>query len=251
MFFYLGPKSAEISDASLPLINTYRAVRNDSKKVLDFLRPLRPSKSRFQKLREYNPRSMVGYASQFIFLNKACWNGLYRVNSEGEFNVPYGWPRTNFIIDEANLQRCSTQLQRRGVSVKQQDFEKIEDRVEEGDFVFLDPPYVTSHNMNGFVDWNECLFSWEDQIRLSEMAQRLVKKKANVLITNAAHADVRALYSSFHHAQFTRSTTLASDRSRRGTTSEAIFYGGPAYKKRIVGPSLVRSGDDASYGRPA
>jgi DNA adenine methylase len=234
MFFYLGPKRAEISDASAPLIDTYRAVKNNPTQILTFLRPLRPSKSKFREMREYNPRGDVGRAAQFIFLNKACWNGLYRVNSDGIFNVPYGWPRSNFIINEQNLLHCSRQLRRREVSIKKQDFGDIEERVNEGDFVFLDPPYVTSHNMNGFIDWNECLFSWEDQVRLASMARRLIKKNANVLITNANHSDLEALYSGFGKAVFRRFSSLASDTSRRGTTSEAIFYGGPAYSRRQV-----------------
>lgn len=229
MFFYLGPKNAEISDASSPLIETYRAVRKHENKLLKILKPLKPSKKQFIEWRAYSPRSSVGHAAQFIFLNKACWNGLYRVNSSGAFNVPYGWPRTNFVINSENLERCAQQLRRKQISIKCQDFGAIEDRVRKGDFVFLDPPYVTSHNMNGFVDWNESLFSWQDQIRLSAMAKRLVRKGANVLITNADHKDVESLYEGFGRSRLKRSTTLASDTSRRGTTSEAIFFGGPAY----------------------
>jgi DNA adenine methylase len=246
MFFFLGPKRAEISDASSPLIETYRAVQKNPGEILRFLRPLRPSKIRFQKLRKYSPRSDVGRAGQFIFLNKACWNGLYRVNSDGIFNVPYGWPKTNFIINEPNLLRCAKQLRRREISIKQQDFEEIEKRVTKGDFVFLDPPYVTSHNMNGFIDWNECLFSWADQARLASMAKRLVKKGANVLITNADHTDVHDLYADFGKVIFTRSSTLASDTSRRGTTSEAIFFAGPGYAEDRV---ARRTDDrDREYG---
>ena len=229
MFFYLGPKRAEISDASLPLIQTYRAVADSPDEMLKFLRPLKPSKANFYRLRQYAPRIAANAGAQFIFLNKSCWNGLYRVNSNGIFNVPYGSPKTDGIIDEENFIRCSTQLRRREISIKCQGFDKIETRVCEGDFIFLDPPYVTSHNMNGFVDWNENLFSWADQVRLAAMARRLVAKKANVLITNAAHEDIRELYADFGQSEFQRSTTLASDISRRGKTSEAIFFGGPAY----------------------
>lgn len=230
MFFYLGPKRAEISDASLPLIETYRAVGDAPEEILKFLRPLKPDQPTFNKLRRYAPRSRARAGAQFIFLNKSCWNGLYRVNSSGIFNVPFGWPRSDNLIDEDNFRRCSVQLRRREVSIRHQDFGCIEKSVCEGDFVFLDPPYVTSHNMNGFVDWNECLFSWKDQERLAEMARKLVKKKANVLITNAAHSDLRELYHDFGKAEFVRSSTLASDTSRRGKTSEAIFFGGPAYE---------------------
>jgi DNA adenine methylase len=114
--------------------------------------------------------------------------------------------------------------------------------------VFLDPPYVTSHNMNGFVDWNECLFSWKDQVRLAAMAQRLVEKGANVLVTNAAHADLRTLYKGFGQAEFDRSSTLASDTSRRGRTSEAIFFAGPAYHKPIA-PMIKQDRSNGSHSR--
>jgi DNA adenine methylase len=229
MFFFLCPERATVSDSSKALIETYQAVRRDPEKVLKFLRPLRPDRETFDRIKRYRPTNEANRAAQFIFLNKACWNGLYRVNSNGIFNVPFGQPRTDFLIDEENFLLCAQQLRRRSISVKCQDFQAIAPDVSEGDFVFLDPPYVTSHNMNGFVDWNECLFSWKDQIRLAKMANQLVAKKANVLITNAAHADVTALYKRFGVNRFERSSTLAGDTSRRGTTSEAIFFAGPAY----------------------
>lgn len=248
MFFHLAPKSAEISDASLPLIETYRAVSESPNEILKFLRGLKPNKTTFNLLRKYAPRSRVGAGGQFIFLNKSCWNGLYRVNSKGVFNVPFGWPRSDNLVDEENFKLCAKQLRRRGVSIKHQDFEEIEDRVIAGDFVFLDPPYVTSHNFNGFVDWNERIFSWKDQIRLCKMATRLVKKKANVLVTNAAHSDLRELYKGFNQAEFARSTTLASDTTRRGTTSEAIFFAGPAYNK-LNFSNKARGRSDGSHSR--
>jgi DNA adenine methylase len=248
MFFYLGPKRAEISDASVPLIETYRAVSESPAQLLKFLRCLKPNKGTFDRLRKFAPRSRAGAAGQFIFLNKSCWNGLYRVNSNGIFNVPYGWPKTDYLIDEDNFLKCSKQLRRREVTIRHQDFGEIEQRVCAGDFVFLDPPYVTSHNMNGFVDWNECLFSWKDQVRLAAMAQRLVDKRANVLITNAAHADLRMLYNDFGQAEFDRSSTLASDTSRRGRTSEAIFFAGPAYTN-LVAPMIKRGKPNGSNSR--
>jgi DNA adenine methylase len=229
MFFFLGPKRAELSDASPALIDTYRCVRRDPEAVLRFLRPLRPTRASFDRIRRRKARTLSEAAGSFIFLNKACWNGLYRVNSDGIFNVPYGWPKTDFVVDEDNLRRCSQLLRRRAVSLRCQDFEEIGDRVLGGDFVFLDPPYVTSHNMNGFVDWNESLFCWQDQIRLARMARRFVARGANVLITNAAHADIRNLYKGFGYTEYERWSTLAGDLDSRRKTSEAIFFGGPAY----------------------
>jgi DNA adenine methylase len=100
MFFFLAPAKAEISDASGALIESYKSVRRDVERTLRFLRPLRPSRTAFNRIKKMEPTNDGQIAGSFIFLNRAWWNGLYRVNSDGVFNVPYGWPRTNFLIDE-------------------------------------------------------------------------------------------------------------------------------------------------------
>jgi DNA adenine methylase len=246
MFFYLCPTNAEISDVSDTLVDIYRAVRRDPEGILKFLRPLRPSRTAFNRIKRLSPRTDKTLAGSFIFLNRACWNGLYRVNSDGIFNVPYGWPKTNILIDEDNFRQCATQLRRRSVTLRCQDFEEIGERVRKGDFVFFDPPYVTSHNMNGFVDWNECLFSWKDQIRLASLTRRLIAKGANVLVTNADHEDVRELYRGIYYKKLLRHSTLAADKTRRTQTSEAIFVGGPSYNK--LGLTLSRT-KVISYGK--
>jgi DNA adenine methylase len=244
MFFYLGPKCAEISDVSLPLIETFKAAKRNPDDILRLLQPLKPNKKTFERFKKYAPRNRSNRAAKFIFLNKACWNGLFRVNSDGIFNVPFGQPKTDFVINEKNFVKCATQLRRREVSIRHQDFQEIVDRVKPGDFAFLDPPYVTSHNMNGFVDWNESLFSWGDQVRLAEMAEKMVKAGANVLVTNADHPDIRELYKSFGSRRFIRYSTLASDTSRRTKTSEAIFFGGPAYLEIAAAPDRREAKDN-------
>lgn len=231
LFFHLQPRRAEVSDASESLIETYRAVQRAPFEILKRLRPLKPTKKNFDQIKKRKPVRRIERAAQFIFLNKACWNGLYRVNSSGEFNVPYGWPKSDFIVDDDNLVACSKQLRRRAVTIRCQDFEDISDRVAATDFVFLDPPYVTSHNLNGFADWNEQLFSWKDQKRLAAMARRLVARGANVLVTNADHEDIHRLYSGFGMCTFDRASTLAGDTTKRRRTSEAILFAGPHYKK--------------------
>jgi DNA adenine methylase len=244
MLFFLCPPRAEISDVSSALIDIYRAVKRHPEEVLKFLRPLRPSRTAFERIKRLTPRNDREMAGSFIFLNRACWNGLYRVNSDGIFNVPYGWPKTNTIIDEDNFRKCAKQLRRRSVTIRCQDFEEIGDRVCKGDLVFLDPPYVTSHNMNGFVDWNERLFSWKDQIRLASLTRRMIAKGANVVVTNADHQDVRDLYSGLYYKQIRRISTLAADKSRRIQTSEAIFVGGAGYKNIGLTPSRRKATSD-------
>ena len=93
-----------------------------------------------------------------------------------------------------------------------------------GDLVFLDPPYVTKHNYNGFRDWNERLFSWADQERLALVARRLADKGAHVIVSNADHADVVALYDGFKRSSLYRTSTLASNAAKRGRVTEALFY---------------------------
>lgn len=229
LFFALSPQSAEISDASSALIETYKALKKDPSGISQFITRWKPTREDFERVKVAKYTQSKSRAGAFIYLNKTCWNGLYRVNSDGKFNVPFGQPRSDYISDIDTLNNCSKALRRRGVSIKLQDFEAIEPRVSTGDFVFFDPPYVTSHNTNGFVDWNEKIFSWRDQERLALLARRLVQKGANVLITNADHESVYSLYNGFGKSQLSRFSTLASDSTKRRKTTEAVFFDGPNY----------------------
>lgn len=147
------------------------------------------------------------------------------MNSSGKFNVPWGAPKTDFVVDRSNLLACSEALQQPGVRLSIGDFEDTLTMGTEGDLVFLDPPYVTRHNNNGFIDYNERLFSWEDQKRLARRAEELRRVGAHVIVTNAYHSDVLALYPNFQVHELTRNSTLASSAARRGRVSEAILVG--------------------------
>jgi DNA adenine methylase len=103
------------------------------------------------------------------------------VNSRGEFNVPWGAPKTDFILDRQNLMACSRSLDRKRIRFSHDDFEQALRGCRANDLVFMDPPYVTTHNNNGFVDYNEKLFSWADQVRLAIVAERLRSKGCRVL----------------------------------------------------------------------
>ena len=249
LFFAISPESAEISDASGALIETYKAVKRDVERVLRFIRPLELNREEFERIKNATFRTAGNRAGAFIYLNKACWNGLYRVNSKGKFNVPFGWPRSDFIVDSKQLRDCSKQLRRRAISIKKQDFGCIEPRVRSGDFVFLDPPYVTAHNFNGFVDWNERLFRWDDQVRLSELALRLVQRGANVLVTNADHPSVIDLYREFGFRRITRQSTLASNATKRKITTEGLFFAGPFYRSKRDIKQKVIDGSKCRVGR--
>ncbi len=231
LFFSLQPAKARLSDLCRPLIETYTAVRDNPAKVIEYLRPLRLDESQYYRIRSMKPRGRYQAAAQFLYLNKACWNGLYRVNSRGEFNVPFGRPRTPTVYNRTHILRCASALDKKNVRLAVSDCASPLASAKRGDFVFLDPPYVTKHNLNGFAEWNEKIFSWRDQERLAELAIELTERGVNVMITNADHADVRALYPRFRRYVIERFSTLAGDMSKRVMTTEAIFCGGPAYRR--------------------
>ena len=223
LFFHLQPKAAVLSDASSELINTWTAIRDNIDDVLKYLGPLKPNKDLFYRIRENRSSDDVIRAGEFIYLNKTCWNGLYRVNGSGKFNVPYGAPKTEFIFDEINLKACSAALGGATISLQTGDFAESVEGAGEGDFVYFDPPYVTTHNNNGFRDWNEKLFRWEDQVRLAEKAAKLKARGVKIVVSNANHKDVVSLYPDFEKIEFQRSSTLSSSAKFRGAVGEVLL----------------------------
>jgi DNA adenine methylase len=228
LFFLLRPRRASLSDTCAELIQTFDAVREDVNAVLRHLSPLKPDRALFHAIRSNRSRGRFKRAAEFIYLNKTCWNGLYRVNSRGEFNVPYGRPKTDHIVDESNLRACSSTLGQGVVALQCRDFEVALRTVLPGDLVFLDPPYVTRHNGNGFIDYNEQLFSWADQVRLARVSQDLIDQGAHVLVTNAFHREVIELYDGFNVLPINRASTLASDASKRSRVNEALLWRHPS-----------------------
>ncbi len=224
LFFLLTPNHAFLGDKCADLIEVYATIRDSVSAVIRHLRPLKPDRDLFYEIRNRPSRGRLKRAAEFLYLNKTCWNGLYRVNSDGRFNVPYGMPKTDFIADFENLRECSRALQKPDVRLRSCDFEEALQGVGCGDLVYLDPPYVTRHNNNGFVDYNETLFSWEDQRRLAARARCLAAAGAYVIVTNAHHREVIDLYPGFASRTLTRSSTLASDAKCRVRVKEALLY---------------------------
>jgi len=223
LFFLLRPRRAVLGDVCSELIETFKAVRDNPSAVVRYLRPLKPDKSTFYRIRANRSAGRFKRAAEFIYLNKTCWNGLYRVNAAGEFNVPYGLPKTNNVADFENLRACAKVLRQPGVSLRTGDFEGLVAEAARGDLVYLDPPYVTGHSNNAFIDYNEELFSWADQERLAVVAERLRRKGVHVIVSNANHSAVRRLYRHFQIRVISRSSTLASDSSKRRHVKEAIL----------------------------
>lgn len=223
LYFLLQPSSAVLSDKCLPLVQTYEAVRDNVGAVIRYMDSLRPTKGAYYKIRSEHSRSRFKRAANFIYLNYTCWNGLYRVNSSGRFNVPFGRPKTKNLADPLNLRSCSSALGHVGMTLRAGDFEETVDAAKAGDLVYFDPPYVTQHNTNGFRDYNESLFHWADQIRLARVAAKLVGRGVHVLVSNAKHTDIEGLYPEFTPVLINRKSTLASNASFRGRAEELLL----------------------------
>lgn len=225
LFLQLAPESAILNDACVPLIDTWRAVQRNALGVHKeaVRRPL--EKRAYYSARAERGGGYLQRAGRFIYLNKGAFNGLYRVNLNGEFNVPWGAPKSGFICDRDNLVQVGSLLSREDVTLTRGDFDPALASAQRGDLVFVDPPYVTSHNNNGFIEYNEKIFSWDDQVRLALSVQRAVARGATVLVTNAHHDRVIELYPGFEQVVLERASTLAASKTKRGRTSEILLIG--------------------------
>jgi DNA adenine methylase len=223
VFFHLNPASSVLSDVNDELIQVYCSMRDsplDLRVALEAHQAAH-SKEHYYLVRASNPTSNVDRAARMIYLNRTCWNGLYRVNLKGKFNVPIG-TKSKIIFEKENFDTLSNRLSRADIRVS--DFEDTIDIAEEGDFLFVDPPYTVKHNLNGFVKYNEQIFSWQDQIRLRDAIQRAISRGVAVVLTNADHASVRDLYKGLcAYERLERFSVLSGSSEHRIKTSEALF----------------------------
>jgi DNA adenine methylase len=223
VFFHLKPSAAVLADVNAELINVYEAIRDRPALVRSYLgRHHRLHGARYYyRIRGATPRSNFVRAARTLYLNRTCWNGLYRVNLGGEFNVPLG-TKSSVVLPTDDFRAVSDALHSR-VKLAISDFEPIMDRAKRGDFVFVDPPYTVAHNYNGFIKYNEKLFSWPDQLRLRCAIDRAVSRGAKVLLTNANHQSVAELYRDFDCKVLARFGRIAANTVHRGTFEELLI----------------------------
>lgn len=223
MFFHVAPAKGRLSDLNADLIELYEVVRDSPAELLAAMEKHQKAHSNdhYYALRSRKPTEKLARAARFLYLNRTCWNGLYRVNLAGEFNVPRG-TKESVVFPGEDFRVFSKHLE--GMELACCDFADTIATAEEGDFLFVDPPYTVKHNLNGFVKYNERLFSWDDQVRLRDAVVEAAKRGVYVAMTNADHESVRALYvDRLDYRPLSRASVLAADSQRRGKTTEALF----------------------------
>lgn len=223
VYFHLQPNKAILSDLNEELIDCYKAIRDNWKQVYALLQAhsrLHCSEYYYQ-LRASSPNTSEESAARFIYLNRTCWNGLYRVNGSGKFNVPIGTQKSA-LLDTDDFEALSKYF--KNIDFRSDDFEVVINQAKKGDFIFADPPYTVKHNLNGFIGYNEKIFHWDDQIRLSECLKRASARGCLVMLTNANHSSVKELYEDeFDILELGRSSTIAGISSNRGVYEEVII----------------------------
>lgn len=215
-------KSAVLSDVNDHLMETYYAIQED----LDTLIPrLKAHAKKHSEEYFYKVRASRGsyISARFIYLNKTCFNGLYRVNRKGEFNVPFGKYKNPTICDVENLNAASIALQ--GVELYTGDFEEAVFSATRGDAVYLDPPYVPASATANFTAYSAGGFGPESQERLRDVFARLDKRGVHVLLSNSDTPFVRKLYKGFKIEKVQAPRRVNSRGDKRGNVGELLISG--------------------------
>jgi DNA adenine methylase len=198
LFFNLLPEKAVISDSNPELVNLYQCLAKDPYKIISFLKTFKNDSIFFYELRAKDAKRLNPYfaAARTIYLNKTCFNGLYRVNKKGQFNVPFGKHRNPKICDEDGIIAASIALQ--GVKIIKGDYKTVlRNEAEPGDYIFLDPPYLPISKYSDFKRYTKEQFYDEDHQELAEEIMRLHNLGCYVLLTNSNHPLVHELYKDF------------------------------------------------------
>ncbi len=199
VFFALNPEEAIIADSNPELINLYTEVANNVQAIISKLKKYENNEEFFYNMRalDYNSLSSVDAAARTIYLNKTCFNGLYRVNKKGQFNVPFGRYKNPNICDEEALYAASNML-RRATIVCGDYLDILNEHAKKDDLIFLDPPYLPVSEYSDFKRYTKEQFYEEDHIELAKEVQRLQEIGCHVILTNSNHPLVHDLYASFN-----------------------------------------------------
>jgi DNA adenine methylase len=226
LFFHLQPPQATLTDINETLIATYQVIRDRVEELIEDLSQHRYEKDYYYALRamDRNPAfqewSDVQKASRLIFLNKCCFNGLYRVNSKGEFNVPFGRYKSPKFLDAENLVACHQSL--RNTTIQVRSFLEVEDFVQSGDFVYFDPPYVPLSETSNFTSYSEVGFGKEQQIQLRDLCQRLDRRGIHFMVSNSSAPLILDLYQKFQVDPVFAMRSVNSLSTKRGKVTEVI-----------------------------
>lgn len=224
VFFHLMPPVSFLSDSNEELINMYLVIQNKVDQLIEDLSRHKNDRDYYYQIRSLDVRTLtdVQRASRLIYLNKTCYNGLYRVNRKGEFNVPFGKYKRPRFLDVDSLLAANRVLQRAVLMAG--DFEMVLENARPGDFVYLDPPYYPVSRTSGFTGFTDRSFSAKDHERLSRTFDELAGRGCMVMLSNSDTPFVRDLYAKYHRGiiSLTANRPINSRADKRGPVGELI-----------------------------
>lgn len=233
VLFELQPNQAIVNDINKELINLYSVIQNNVDELIETLSDKNEYSNTaecYYRIREldrepkkYNKLTGIQRAARILYLNKTCYNGLYRVNSMGEFNSPFGSYKNPNIVNEITLKAVSKYFNESNIKFLNGDFEKVLKTAKKGDFVYLDPPYAPISKTSNFTGYNESGFGENEQIRLKKICDSLNNKSVKFLLSNSDCEFIRELYKGYKIVTIKAKRVINSNGNNRGAVSEVLI----------------------------
>jgi DNA adenine methylase len=219
------PEKATISDANAELINCYQMIHDDVEALIRSLRTHKNEEEHFYAVRakDLSKMTAVQRASRFIFLNKTCFNGLYRENQSGKFNSPFGRYEKPKIVDTENLLAISEYLQTNDVAIKHSGYQFVLDAAQSGDYVYFDPPYVPMTKTANFASYVKGGFGLKDQEELADTFAALTKKGVLVMLSNSNTQIIHELYKGFNIQIIHAARSINCNGGKRGKEANEVL----------------------------
>lgn len=228
--FSLQPRNAIVNDLNADLMLVYEVIRDDVELLIAALEQHENTAEYFYNIRDldrdknaYREMSAVERASRIIYLNKTCYNGLFRVNASGEFNSPFGHYKNPNIVNAPVLRAVSKYLTANNIQLLHIDFEEVLQRVPRGGFVYLDPPYDPVSDTASFTGYNRGGFGREEQERLKRCCDELAARGVRFLLSNSATSFIKELYTGYTVEIVHAKRAINSDASKRGAVEEVLI----------------------------
>lgn len=228
VLFDLQPKKAVINDFNKELINVYEVIKNSPEELINDLKEHKNDSDYFYQIRaldrqnNYDELSNLKKASRIIFLNKTCFNGLYRVNNSGEFNSPFGHYKNPNIINEPTIKSVSHFLNNNDIKILNGDFEESLKNIKKGAFVYFDPPYDPVSKSSNFTGYVQGGFGEKEQERLRDLCIKLDSKGIKFLLSNSSTEFITNLYQDFNIEFVKANRAINSNASKRGEIEEVL-----------------------------
>jgi DNA adenine methylase len=229
VLFALQPGKAIVNDINNELINLYQVIKDRVDALITDLGKHRNESGYFYKIREldrdkakYHRLTSVEKASRLIYLNKTCYNGLFRVNRAGEFNSPFGSYKNPKIVNVALLEAVSTYFNNAEITFCNTDFAIVLETAQKGDFVYLDPPYDPVSDTASFTGYNKGGFDRREQLRLKQVCDDLTRLKVKFLLSNSATPFIKELYQEYRIEIIQAKRAINSDPDKRGAIDEVL-----------------------------